>query len=120
MKNTQLKTNVSRKLLSLFLSNKVQSSERIKLAEEDTLITHEEEVAMKLNDFFSNAVINLKIPRLENFDLLLENIGNHPNLKDNVKCGKYPSIIAIASKFVKGCFSFNTIIIEDMLKEISM
>ena len=49
------------KTVKPFLSNKVQISERIKLAEEgDTLITNEEEVAMKLSDFFSNAVINLK------------------------------------------------------------
>ena len=45
-------------------SNKVQSSERIELAEEDdNLITNEEEVTMKLNHFFSNVVINLKIPK---------------------------------------------------------
>ena len=44
-----------------FLSNRVQSSERIKLAEEDdTLITNEDEVAMKLNDFFSNVAIQLQ------------------------------------------------------------
>ena len=47
------------KTVEPFLSNKVQFSERIKLAEEDdTLITIEEEVAMKLNDSFTNAVIN--------------------------------------------------------------
>ena len=41
MKSTLPKTNFSRKLF--FLSNKVQSSERIKLAEE---ITNEDETAM--------------------------------------------------------------------------
>ena len=47
----------------------MQSSERVKLAEEDaTLITNEEEVTMKLNDFVGNAVINLQIPKFENFD----------------------------------------------------
>ena len=57
-----------------FLSNKVQSYERIKLAEEDdTLITNEEEVAMKLNDFVINAVTNLRIPELKNFDPFSEN-----------------------------------------------
>ena len=58
------------------MSSKVQSSERIKLAEgEDTLITNEEEVAMELNNCFSNVVINLKIPMLESFDPLSEHIG---------------------------------------------
>ena len=80
-----------------FLSNKVQSYERIKLAEEDdTLITNEEEVAMKLNDFVINAVTNLRIPEFKNFDF-----------KNYFKCIKKhnPSIIAIASDFTKECFS---------------
>ena len=56
------------KTVKPFLSNKGQFSESIKLAEEDnTLITNEDEVEMKLNDFFSNAVINLKIPEFERF-----------------------------------------------------
>ena len=63
------------KTVQPFLSSKVQSSERIKLTEEDdTLITNKEEAAMELNDFFSNAVINLIIPKFENFDPLSENI----------------------------------------------
>ena len=41
------------KIVKPFHVKNVQSSERIKLAEEnDTLITNEMEVAMKLNDFF--------------------------------------------------------------------
>ena len=52
------------KTVKPFSSNKAQSSERIKLAEEDDfLATNEEEAAMKLNDFFSNAV-NLKLRSL--------------------------------------------------------
>ena len=52
-----------------FLSNNIQSSERLNLPEEDdTLITKEEDVTIKLNDFFSNATINLKIPKCENFE----------------------------------------------------
>ena len=70
------------KTVKPFLSKKVLSSERIKLAEEDdTLIINEEEFGMKLNDFFSNAVINLKIPKLGNFDPLSENI-DRPTFKD--------------------------------------
>ena len=48
------------KTLKPFLSNKEQFFEGIKLAkEDDTLIKNEVEVAMGLNNFFSNAVINL-------------------------------------------------------------
>ena len=69
------------KSIELFLSNKVKSSEIIKFAEEDgTLMKNEGEIAVKLNNFFSNAVINLKIPMFENFDPLSENI-DHPALK---------------------------------------
>ena len=101
------------------MSNKVQSSERIKLAEEDdTLITNEEEVAMGLNDFFSNVVVNLKIPKFENSYPLSENV-DHP-LNAIIRYRKYPSVIAIVSEFTKECFSFNTITLEDALKEISM
>ena len=65
IKSKELKTDVPGKLFLFFLSNKIQSSGRIELAEEDdSLITNEEEVAMELNNFFSNAVINLKVPNL--------------------------------------------------------
>ena len=69
---------------------------------------------MKLNDFVSNAVINLKIPKFENFDPSSEN-KDHPTSKIIVKCKKHPSTIAIASEFTKKCFSFNAIFIEDAL-----
>ena len=53
------------KTVKSFLLYKVQSSERIKLAEaDDPLITNEKEFAMKLNDLFSNALINLKYSNL--------------------------------------------------------
>ena len=73
---------------------------------------------MKLNDFFSNVVINLKIPKFGNFDPFSENI-DHP-LKAILKYRKHPSIIAIVSEFTKQCFSFNTITVEVALKEINM
>ena len=45
---------------------------------------------MVLNDFFSDAVINLKIPKFENSDPFSENI-DHP-LRTTVKYRKHPSI----------------------------
>lgn len=49
------RANVSEITAQPFLSNKLQSTERIKLAEEDdTLITEEEQFLMKSNDFFWN------------------------------------------------------------------
>ena len=119
IKSKELETNVPGKLFLPFLSNKTQSSERIELAEEDDcLITNEEEVAMELNRFFSNAVFNLKVPKFENSDHFSENTA-HP-LKAIVKYTKRLSVIAIASELTKECFSLNTTAIEDALKEISM
>ena len=70
------------------MSNKVQSSARIKLAyEKETLITNEEEVAMKMNNFLSNTIFNLKIPKFESLDPLSEN-RHHPTLKTIVKYKK--------------------------------
>ena len=72
-------------------SNKVQSSERIELAEEDdNLITNEEEVTMKLNHFFSNVVINLKIPKLDN--PLSDHI-DHPTLKAIANYRKHRALL---------------------------
>ena len=73
---------------------------------------------MGLNIFFPNAVINPKIPKFGNSDPFSENI-DHP-LKTIVKYRKYPSAIAILSEFIKEHIFFNTITIEDALKEISM
>ena len=47
---------------------------------------------MRLNNFFSDAVINLKIPKFQNSDPLSENI-DHP-LKTTVKYRKHQSVIA--------------------------
>ena len=50
---------------------------------------------------------------------MLENIA-HPTLKAIVKYRKHWNLIAIAPVFTKECFSFNTIPIEDAVKEIRM
>ena len=78
--------------------NKAQSSERIKFAEEDdTLITNKEKLATKLSDYFSNAVIELEISKLNNFNPLSENIDN-PTLKAVINYRKHPNITVIGSE----------------------
>ena len=65
---------------------------------------------MKLNDFFSNAVINLKIPKFENLDTFSENI-DHRTLKAIVKDRKYP-ILQEFQNFPKNAYllrRYNTI-----------
>ena len=70
------------------LPNKLQSSERIKIAKEDDTLTTVWEVWK--------------------FDFLSENI-DHPTLKVILKYRKHPSIIAAASKFTKEYFRINNL-----------
>ena len=86
------------KTVKLFLWNKVQSSERINLTEEnDSLVTDCGNVAKELNSFFSSVVKNLNIPNYEGCDPLSGNI-DHPTLKAIVKCRNHPSILTLTSE----------------------
>ena len=68
-----------------FLSNKVQSSERINLTEEnDSLVTDCGKFAKELNSFSSSVLKNLNIPNYDGYDPLSDNI-DHPTLKAIVK-----------------------------------
>ena len=86
------------KTVKPFLSNKVQSSERITLTDEsDSLVTDCGKVATELNSFFSSVVKNLNIPSYEGCDPLSGNIF-HPTLKAIVKWRNHPSILTITSE----------------------
>ena len=65
----------------MFSSQKVRSSEKIKFTEEfDSLIGNEDKVVIKLNDFFSNALIDLNTSNFLNVDPLSGSI-NYFKLK---------------------------------------
>ena len=73
------------KTVKPFLSNKVQSSERINLTDEnDSLVTDCGKVANQLNSFFSSVVKNLNIRNYEGCNPLSGNI-DHATLKAIVK-----------------------------------
>ena len=109
------------KTVKPFLSNKVQSSERIDLTDEnDSLVTNCGNVAKELNSFFSSVVKNLNTPNYESCDDLSENI-DHANLKTIVKWRKHPSILTITSEHENTSkFSFNFVSKEHVLEEIQM
>ena len=87
------------KTVKPFLSNKVQSSERINLTEEnDSLVTDCGKVAKELNSFVSFVVKNLNIPNYEDCDPFSNNI-DLPTLKAIVKWRKHPSILTITSDY---------------------
>ena len=75
---------------------------------------------LKPNDSFSNALINLKISKFENFYSLSKNIEDSP-LKATFKYRKHPSVIAVASDcFFKkyNHYSFKEISMLDSSKAI--
>lgn len=70
---------------------------------------------MKLDDFYSNVVINLKIPKFDSFYPLSEDIDGF--LKANVKYRKQPRVVTVTvSEFTKEWFSFNTITVEELFE----
>ena len=107
------------KTVKPFLSNKVQSSERINLTgENDSLVTDCGKVAEELNSFFSSVVKNLYIPNYEDCDPLSDNIDT---LKAIVKWRNHPSILTITSEHENTPkFSFNFVSKEHVLEEIQM
>ena len=83
------------KTVKPFLSNKVQSSERINLTDENnSLVTDCGKVEKELNSFFSSVVKNLNIPSYERYDPLSDNIF-HPTLKAIAKWRNHPNILSI-------------------------
>ena len=91
------------KTVKPFLSNKVQSSERTNLTDEnDSLVTCCGKVAKELNSFFSSVVKNLNISSYEGCDSLSDNI-DHPTLKAVVKWRNHPSILTITSAHERTC-----------------
>ena len=96
------------KTVKPFLSNKVQSSERINLTDEnDPLVTDCGKVAEELNSFFPSVVKNLNIPNYEGFDPLSDNI-DRATLKAIVKWKNHPSILTITPEHENTPkFSFN-------------
>ena len=96
-----------------FLSEKTKSREKITLIENENLVSDDAEVANCLNNFFSNIVKNLEIPKYDVEDDLYLNINSHPTFK-----AVFPSIISIrrfrhqVSNFNFSCIDKNTVLKE--------
>ena len=76
------------------LSDKSKSNEKIRLVEDNKIISEDKVNAELLNSFFSNTVKNLKIPEFSDSNPLAENIP-HTIFKAILKYKNHPSIIAI-------------------------
>ena len=101
-----------------FLSEKTKSREKITLTENENLVSDDPEVANCLNNFFSNIVKNLEIPKYEIEDDLHLNMNCHPTHKAVFKYKNHSSIISIrrfrhqVSNFNFSCIDKNTILKE--------
>ena len=82
------------KTVKPFFSDKVTSSEKITLIEEDEIIGNDSDTARVLNTLFSNIVSNLKIPEYTKCDPLSEFISDSV-LKSIVKYRNHPNILKI-------------------------
>ena len=100
------------------LSNKFVNNEKITLVDNEKIITNDKEIAKVLNDFFSNIIKTLNIPKKDHTDSIVENVRD-PTFKAILKYRKHPSILAIKRRIKSGpVFILNHIIKEDFLKEI--
>ena len=109
------------------LLDKIKLSEKIILVEQretldtdvniDDDIVNEVKIAEIFNRFFSNAVIDLKIPDFHGAVLLADNI-SHPIFKAILKYANHPSTITIKDLNNASMFSFSNVSVADVEREI--
>ena len=98
-----------------FLSEKTKLKKKFTLIEDENLVSDDAEVANCVNNFFSEIVQNLEIPKYGAEDDSHVNMNSHPTFKAVFKYKNYPSIISIrrfrhqVSNFHFSCIDKNTI-----------
>ena len=101
------------------LSNKVMSSEKITLVENDDILENDKRTATVFNNFFSNIITNLDIPQYIEEEPISQNIDD-PLMKALVKYRNHPRIVAIKGKCDSGLsFSFSQVERDEIMKEIN-
>ena len=100
------------------LSDKVTSTQKITLIENDKIVKNDNDTARVLNTFFSVIVRDLKIPDYNNSDPMAENI-QEPVLEAIVKYRNHPNILTIGEVCkINPQFSFRCVDKDEILKEI--
>ena len=105
------------KTLKPLLSDKSVSREKINLTENEKMLTSESETAETLNNFFSNIVKKLNIPKFNSNNSVTENMKG-PVFKAILKYKNHPSILAIQKYSKNKTFHFEEVNIEEVEKEI--
>ena len=105
------------KTVKPLLSDKSVSREKINLTENEKMLTSESETAETLNNFFSNIVKKLNIPKFNSNNSVTENIKD-PVFKAILKYKNHPSILAIQKYSKNKTFHFEEVNIGEAEKEI--
>ena len=111
-----------------FTFREIKSSEKITLIEQrenldtdgnidDEIVNDDVKIAEIFNRFFSNAIIDLKIPHFHGAVPLADNI-SHPIFRAILKYANHPSTIAIKDLNNTSLFSFSNVSVADVKKEI--
>ena len=106
------------KTVKPFLSNKSIQTSQITLVDEDNIISEDSEVAEVLNNFFDNAVKDLKINENQ---YILSNTNGIDNPVDIAveKYKNHPSILTIKANVSSSNCHFQTVTQKDIENEIS-
>ena len=109
------------------LSDKIKLSEKITLVQQrenldtdgtdDEIVNDDVKIAEIFNRFFSNAVIDLKIPDFHGAAALVDNI-SHPIFRAILKYANHPDTIAIKDLNNTSLLSFSNVSVADVKKEI--
>ena len=105
------------KTVKPLLSDKSVSREKINLTENEKMLTSESETAETLNNFFSNIVKKLNIPKFNSNNSVTENM-NGPVFKAILKYKNHPSILAIQKYSKNKTFHFEEVNIGEVEKAI--
>ena len=103
------------KTVKPLLSDKSVSREKINLTENEKMLTSESETAETLNNFFSNIVKKLNIPKFNSNNSVTENIKD-PVFKDSLKYKNHPSILVIQKYSKSKTFHFQEVNIWEVKK----
>ena len=105
------------KTVKPLLSDKSVSREKINLTENEKMLTSESETAETLNNFFSNIVKKLNIPKFNSNNSVTENIKD-PVFKAILKYKNHPSILAIQKYSKNKTFHFEEVNSSEVEKKI--
>ena len=107
------------KTVKFFLSSKTTNHSKITLVENDKVINDDTKVAETLDSFFTEAVLNLKIPKYKTSSIVMDENESNKDIDRIVEKYKHhPSVTAIKETFLDLSFSFKPVVREDILKEI--